>query len=269
MLELTELRAAVLEANLALPRYGLVTLTWGNVSGIDRAAGVMVIKPSGVPYERLRAEDLVAVALDGTVIGGRLRPSSDTDTHLQLYRAFPGIGGVVHTHSTHATAFAQAGREIPVLGTTHADLSALPVPVARALTEAEVAGGYEEATGTILVEAVGDRGPARVPAVLAPGHGPFAWGADPHGAVEVAATLEEVARMALLTYQLAPGTGVLPAHVTAKHFSRKHGPGATYGQGGGGQGRDGQDGGGQGGVGRGSGAHDSVERGGATRGDRW
>lgn len=231
MLALGGLRAAVLEANLALPRYGLVTLTWGNVSGIDRASGVMVIKPSGVAYERLRAEDLVAVALDGTVVEGRLRPSSDTDTHLRIYRAFPEMGGVVHTHSTHATAFAQAGREIPVLGTTHADFSPLAVPVARALSEAEVADSYEEATGTILVEAVGDRGPAQVPAVLAPGHGPFVWGADPQAAVEAAATLEEVARMALLTYQLAPGAGPLPEHVRDKHFSRKHGPGATYGQG--------------------------------------
>lgn len=230
---LAELRAAVLEANLLLPRYGLVTLTWGNVSGIDRASGLMVIKPSGVPYGQLRVEDLVAVALDGTVVEGRLRPSSDTDTHLQLYRSFPDIGGVVHTHSTHATAFAQAGREIPVLGTTHADLAPLAVPVARALTEAEVAEAYEEATGTILVEAVGDRGTARVPAVLAAGHGPFAWGADPLAAVETAATLEEVARMALLTYQLAPDTSPLPAHVRDKHFNRKHGPGATYGQGGG------------------------------------
>jgi L-ribulose-5-phosphate 4-epimerase len=231
VLALGGLRAAVLEANLALPRYGLVTLTWGNVSGIDRASGVMVIKPSGVAYERLRAEDLVAVALDGTVVEGRLRPSSDTDTHLRIYRAFPEMGGVVHTHSTHATAFAQAGREIPVLGTTHADFSPLAVPVARALSEAEVADSYEEATGTILVEAVGDRGPAQVPAVLAPGHGPFVWGADPQAAVEAAATLEEVARMALLTYQLAPGAGPLPEHVRDKHFSRKHGPGATYGQG--------------------------------------
>lgn len=230
---LADLRSAVLEANLLLPRHGLVTLTWGNVSGIDRDRGVMVIKPSGVPYEQLRAEDLVAVDLDGTVVEGRLRPSSDTATHLRLYRAFPELGGVVHTHSTYAAAFAQAAMEIPVLGTTHADLTPLPVPVARELTPEEVAERYEEATGDILVEAVGDRGTTRVPAVLAPGHGPFTWGPDPVHAVEVAVTLEEVARMATLTLQLRSTPILLAEHVRDRHFTRKHGPSATYGQTGG------------------------------------
>ncbi|MDA8062103.1 MAG: L-ribulose-5-phosphate 4-epimerase AraD [Actinomycetota bacterium] len=232
---MNDLRAEVLEANLLLARHGLVTLTWGNVSGIDRDSGVMVIKPSGVPYEALQAEDLVAVDLDGAVVEGRLRPSSDTATHLVLYRSFPELGGVVHTHSTHATAFAQARRGLPVLGTTHADLTPLPVPVARELTAEEVAEDYEAATGRILVEAIGERGAAAVPAVLAPGHGPFTWGADALGALEVAVTLEEVARMALLTYQLAPEVEALADHVRDKHFSRKHGPGATYGQGAGGR----------------------------------
>jgi L-ribulose-5-phosphate 4-epimerase len=230
MVMLAGLREQVLRANLLLPSSGLVTLTWGNVSGIDRDRGLMVIKPSGVPYPELTAADLVVVDLDGTVAEGGLRPSSDTGTHLVLYRRFPELGGVVHTHSTHATAFAQAGREIPVLGTTHADLSPLAVPVARELTEAEVRDAYEEATGRILIEAVGDHGPAQMPAVLAPGHGPFTWGHDPVDAVENAVALEEVARMALLTLGLRPDVPALPAHVREKHYGRKHGPAATYGQ---------------------------------------
>jgi len=230
MTMLAALREEVLRANLLLPSSGLVTLTWGNVSGIDRGAGLMVIKPSGVPYRELTAEDLVVVDLDGAVAEGHLRPSSDTATHLVLYRSFPELGGVVHTHSTHATAFAQAGREIPLLGTTHADLSPLAVPVARELTEAEVRDAYEEATGHILIEAVGAAGPVKMPAVLAPGHGPFTWGHDPIGAVENAITLEEVARMALLTLALRPDGRSLPAHVGDKHYARKHGPAATYGQ---------------------------------------
>jgi L-ribulose-5-phosphate 4-epimerase len=234
---LIDLRDEVLAANLALPRHGLVRLTWGNVSGIDRERGLMVIKPSGVPYAELRADDLVVVDLDGAVVEGRLRPSSDTDTHLVLYRRYAEIGGVVHTHSTYATAFAQAGREIPVLGTTHADLAPLAVPVARELTEAEVRDAYEEATGRILVEAVGDHGTARVPAVLAPGHGPFTWGTSPSGAVESAVTLEEVAHMALLTSLLSSDLTPLAGHVRDKHYERKHGPNASYGQGGDGGGQ--------------------------------
>ena len=237
---LEALREEVLQANLLLPSHGLVTLTWGNVSGIDRDQGLVVIKPSGVPYADLTADDLVVVDLDGAVVEGNLRPSSDTDTHLVLYRSFPELGGVVHTHSTHATAFAQAGREIPLLGTTHADLSPLAVPVARELTEAEVRDAYEEATGHILIEAVGEAGPGKMPAVLAPGHGPFAWGHDPLNAVENAVTLEEVARMALLTLALRPDVPSLPAHIRDKHYARKHGPAATYGQAKTGQAKTGQ-----------------------------
>jgi L-ribulose-5-phosphate 4-epimerase len=228
---LEELRKDVLHANLLLPRYGLVTLTWGNVSGIDTDKGLMVIKPSGVPYDALTADDLVVVDIESAaVVEGRLRPSSDTATHLELYRHFSELGGIVHTHSTHATAFAQAGREIPVLGTTHADLSPLAVPVARELTETEVADAYETATGTILVETVRPHGPAKMPGALAPGHGPFTWGHDAVDAVENAVALEEVARMAILTLGLNPDAPLLPSHVRDKHYSRKHGPDATYGQ---------------------------------------
>jgi L-ribulose-5-phosphate 4-epimerase len=227
---LLSLRRQVLEANLALVKYHLVTLTWGNVSGINRDRELVVIKPSGVPYDRLTADDMVVVDLSGRVVQGQLRPSSDTETHLTLYRRFRGIGGVVHTHSTYATAFAQAVRAIPLLGTTHADLSPLPIPVARALTAEEVARGYEAATGQILAEAIGDSGPPLVPGALAPGHGPFAWGATPMQAVEHAVTMEEVARMAYLTLRLAPDAPALDGHVRDRHFVRKHGPDATYGQ---------------------------------------
>jgi L-ribulose-5-phosphate 4-epimerase len=217
----------VLEANLALPAHGLATLTWGNASAVDRAAGIMAIKPSGVSYERMTADDIVLVALDGSVVEGG-RPSTDTPTHLALYRAFDQIGGVVHTHSNWATAWAQAGRPIPLLGTTHADLSALPIPVTRELTEAEVTTGYEEATGAALVEAVED--PVETPCALARGHAPFCWGADPAKAVECAVTLEQVARLALLTTLLDPQAGPLADAVRRKHFERKHGAGAYYGQ---------------------------------------
>jgi L-ribulose-5-phosphate 4-epimerase len=217
----------VLEANLALPAHGLATLTWGNASAVDRAAGIMAIKPSGVSYERMTADDIVLVALDGSVVEGG-RPSTDTPTHLALYRAFDQIGGVVHTHSNWATAWAQAGRPIPLLGTTHADLSALPIPVTRELTEAEVTTGYEEATGAALVEAVED--PVETPCALARGHAPFCWGADAAKAVECAVTLEQVARLALLTTLLDPQAGPLADAVRRKHFERKHGAGAYYGQ---------------------------------------
>jgi L-ribulose-5-phosphate 4-epimerase len=223
----SELRQHVLEANLALPAHGLATLTWGNASAVDRAAGIMAIKPSGVSYERMTADDIVLVALDGSVVEGG-RPSTDTPTHLALYRAFDQIGGVVHTHSNWATAWAQAGRPIPLLGTTHADLSALPIPVTRELTEAEVTTGYEEATGAALVEAVED--PVETPCALARGHAPFCWGADPAKAVECAVTLEQVARLALLTTLLDPQAGPLADAVRRKHFERKHGAGAYYGQ---------------------------------------
>jgi L-ribulose-5-phosphate 4-epimerase len=223
----SELRQKVLEANLALPANGLATLTWGNASGIDRADGIVAIKPSGVRYEHMTADDVVLVDLDGSVIEGG-RPSTDTPTHLALYRTFDQIGGIVHTHSSWATAWAQAGQPIPLLGTTHADLSAHPIPVTRELTEAEVASGYEEATGAALVEAVRD--PVETPCALAIGHAPFCWGADPAKAVECALTLEEVARLALLTTLLDPDAGPLADHVLRKHFERKHGADAYYGQ---------------------------------------
>ncbi|MGP8163116.1 MAG: L-ribulose-5-phosphate 4-epimerase AraD [Acidimicrobiales bacterium] len=230
MAVLNELREAVLKANLALVRHGLVTLTWGNASGIDRAAGLVVIKPSGVPYEEMGVEDLVVVDLAGRVVEGARRPSTDVPTHLLLYRSFPAIGGVVHTHSTWATAWAQAGREIPLFGTTHADLCPGAVPIARRLSDDEVRGAYEENTGVVLREVIGDRGIDEVPCALVPGHGPFTWGASVAQAVERAVTLEAVARMALLTLLVRPGADPLPAVVVDRHFTRKHGPGAYYGQ---------------------------------------
>ena len=227
---LETLRQQVLEANLSLPAHGLVTLTWGNVSGIDRESELVAIKPSGLSYEAMTAEDIVVVDLDGGQVEGERRPSTDTPTHLALYRAFEEIGGVVHTHSTWATAWAQADREIPVLGTTHADLCAVPIPLTRALTAVEIDEDYEGATGKVLVEAVGDRGSYEVPAALVRGHGPFCWADGPAAAVENAVILEEVARIAALTMVLDPGAGPLAEAIRDKHFSRKHGPQAYYGQ---------------------------------------
>ncbi len=220
----------VLVANRALPASGLVTLTWGNVSGIDRQAGVVAIKPSGVGYPEMTAADIVVVDLEGAVVSGTRKPSTDTPTHLALYRAFDGIGGVVHSHSTWATAWAQAEREIPLLGTTHADLSAHPIPVTRALTEDEVTTDYEGATGNSLVEAVTPLGPEQLPCALVRRHAPFCWGPDPAKAVENAISLEKVARMALLTVLLDPAAGPLDDLLRTKHFQRKHGPEAYYGQ---------------------------------------
>jgi L-ribulose-5-phosphate 4-epimerase len=220
----------VLEANCALADHGLAPLTWGNASGIDREAGLVAIKPSGVAYEELTLEDIVILDLDGTVVAGERRPSTDTPTHLVLYRAFEEIGGIVHTHSTWSVAWAQAQRAIPLLGTTHADLCAYPIPLTRALTEDEIATDYEGATGTVLVETIAERGPARLPCALVRGHAPFCWAASAAKAVEVAVTLEEVARMALLTTLLEPDAEPLAANVRDKHFERKHGPQAYYGQ---------------------------------------
>jgi L-ribulose-5-phosphate 4-epimerase len=225
-----ELRRAVLEANLALVKHGLVVMTWGNASAIDRRRGAVAIKPSGVPYEAMTAADIVVVDLAGRTLAGRRRPSSDLPTHLALYRAWPAVGGIVHTHSAHATMFAQANRAIPCLGTTHADHFHGPVPVTRAVSARETAADYEGHTGTVIVERFARLDPRHVPAVLVACHGPFAWGADVRGAVANAVALEEVARLALGTLQLAPETAGLPAHLLARHFARKHGPNATYGQ---------------------------------------
>jgi L-ribulose-5-phosphate 4-epimerase len=225
-----ELCGQVLEANLALPRHGLVTLTWGNVSGIDRARGLVAIKPSGVPYETMTIADIAVVNVDDESVMGERRPSTDTPTHLALYRRLDGIAAIVHTHSTWATAWAQAHREIPLLGTTHADLTAHPVPLTRALTADEVRDRYEAATGDAIIEAIGERGPFEVPCVLVRGHAPFCWGADPADAVENAVTLEAVARLALLTHLLDPDGGPLVDMIRDKHHERKHGPQAYYGQ---------------------------------------
>ena len=229
---LEELRRQVWAANRDLPRRGLVTLTWGNVSGIDRASGLVVIKPSGVEYDELTPENLVVVDLDGHVVEGTLRPSSDTATHLELYKAFPAVGGIVHTHSTHATAWAQARRDLPCYGTTHADTFYGPVPCTRQLTPAEVQTDYEKHTGTVIVETFRERGidAAAVPGVLCACHGPFTWGGDAAKAVENAVILEEVARMALLTRQVDPAAVPAPQYLLDKHYHRKHGPGAYYGQ---------------------------------------
>ena len=227
---LEQLRQEVLEANLALPAHGLVKLTWGNVSGVDRGQGLMAIKASGVDYEQMTADDMVLVDLEsGEVIDGDRKPSTDTPTHRALYNAFRGIGGIVHTHSTWATAWAQAEREIPLLGTTHADFTAEAVPLTRQLTVEEVERDYEGETGTVIIEAVGQRAD-EIPAVLVRGHAPFCWAASPAKAVETAVTLEEVARLALLTRLVDPDGGPLADVLRDKHHERKHGPNAYYGQ---------------------------------------
>ena len=226
---LENLKEEVLEANLDLVRHGLVIFTWGNVSAIDRASGRVVIKPSGVEYEALKAEDMVVVDLDGNVVEGSLRPSSDTPTHLALYRAFEGIGGVVHTHSTYATAWAQAGLDIPSLGTTHADYFHRAVPCTGDMTHAQIDGDYEAETGAVIVERFRSLDPLHTPGVLVKNHGPFAWGRDAHEAVYNATVLEQVAKMAFITKLLNPTAGIDPLLVE-KHFRRKHGPDAYYGQ---------------------------------------
>ncbi len=227
---LDELRSDVLAANLALPEHGLVMLTWGNVSARDRESGLVAIKPSGVAYRDLRVQDIVVVDLHGEVVEGTGRPSTDTPTHLELYRAFPEIGGIAHTHSTWATAWAQAQQEVPLLGTTHADLCAEPIPLTRDLTQDEVDSDYEAATGRVIVEALGDRSASDVPCALVRGHGPFCWASTAAGAVENAVTLEEVARLALLTRLIDPDAPPLAQAVRDRHFTRKHGPHAYYGQ---------------------------------------
>lgn len=225
-----ELREAVCAANLELVRRGLVLYTWGNVSGIDRHAGVVAIKPSGVEYADLTPDRIVLLNLDGAVLEGGLRPSSDTPTHLALYRAFPEIGGVAHTHSLHATMFAQACRPLPCFGTTHADHFHGTVPVTRSLTPAEIGGAYEANTGRVIAEAFAGRNPAAIPAVLVAHHGPFTWGKDPAQAVVNSAVLETVAQMALGSLQLAPALPAVDEALLDRHFLRKHGAGAYYGQ---------------------------------------
>ncbi|MGP2877989.1 L-ribulose-5-phosphate 4-epimerase [Serratia nevei] len=229
---LNELKRQVLAANLSLPAYGLVTFTWGNVSAIDRQSGLVVIKPSGIAYEAMTLEDLVVVDLEGKVREGHRKPSSDTATHLALYRAFADIGGVVHTHSRNATIWAQAGQPIPALGTTHADYFYGDIPCTRPMSESEIAGDYEGETGKVIIETFNQAGrdPQQVPGVLVYSHGPFAWGKDAADAVHNAVVLEEVAIMAMATRQLAPAIAPMQPELLDKHFLRKHGKHAYYGQ---------------------------------------
>jgi len=228
---IVQLKEQVFQANLLLPQHGLVTFTWGNVSGIDRERRLMVIKPSGIAYEALRVEDMVVVALEtGEVVEGRYQPSSDTPTHLELYKAFPNIGGIVHTHSRWATSFAQAGRGIPPLGTTHGDYFFGEIPCTRKMTNAEIKGDYEKATGLVIKETFQQKDPDAIPAVLVNSHGPFTWGADPQGAVHNAVVLEEVAFMAFNALMLEPGLSPMQQELLDRHYLRKHGADAYYGQ---------------------------------------
>ena len=227
---LDELKEKVFKANLDLVKHGLVIFTWGNVSGIDREKGLVVIKPSGVSYDEMKADDMVVVDLaTGKVVEGSLRPSSDTPTHLALYRAWPEIGGVVHTHSTYATAWAQAGKGIPNIGTTHADYFHEAIPCTRDMTEAEVKGDYELETGNVIVERFSGINPVHTPGVLVKNHGPFSWGTSPADAVHNAVVMEQVAKMAHIAFHVNPDLTMNPLLVE-KHFSRKHGPNAYYGQ---------------------------------------
>lgn len=227
---LEELKKKVCEANLLLPKYNLVTFTWGNVSAIDRDSKLVVIKPSGVSYEEMTPDDMVTVNLNGEVVDGKYKPSSDTPTHLELYKAFPALGGIVHTHSRWATTFAQAGTGIPPLGTTHADYFYGEIPCTRAMTKAEIQGEYEKETGTVIIEAFKNIDPMSVPAVLVKSHGPFAWGADAEEAVHNAVVLEEAAFMAYHALTLTRGLSSMNRTLLDKHYLRKHGANAYYGQ---------------------------------------
>lgn len=227
---LEELKKSVLKANLELPKKGLITYTWGNVSGIDREKNLVVIKPSGVPYADLKLEDLVVVDLDGNIIEGSLNPSSDTPTHLVIYRNFKEVGGIVHTHSRWATLWAQSGRGIPALGTTHADYFYGEIPCTRKMTTEEIQGEYEEETGNVIVETFKDINPIYVPGVLINNHGPFTWGKDADEAVHNSVVLEEVSMMAFHTCSLTPGIHPINQALLDKHFLRKHGANAYYGQ---------------------------------------
>ncbi len=227
----SEIKQRVLDANLSLPTYGLVTFTWGNVSEIDRARQIIAIKPSGVAYDDMTIDDIVIVDLDGNIVEGTLNPSSDTPTHLELYKAFPSVGGIVHTHSRHATIWAQAGLDIPALGTTHADYFYGNIPCTRPLTPAEIAGDYEQNTGLVMIETLQQRqiDPVAVPSALISGHAPFSWGKNADEAVHNAVVLEEVATMALGTRALNAGI-MLQQELSDKHYFRKHGKDAYYGQ---------------------------------------
>jgi len=227
---LKDLKEQVWKANMDLPKYGLVTFTWGNVSGIDRDRGLVVIKPSGVPYPDLKPEHMVVLDLEGNKVEGDLKPSSDTPTHLVLYNNFKEIGGVVHTHSSWATSFAQAGRGIPALGTTHGDYFYGEIPCTRKMTKEEIEGNYEKETGNVIVETFANINPMEIPGVLVNMHGPFTWGKDAADAVHNAVVLEEVAKMAYRTYVLNPNIGTMDQNLLDKHFLRKHGANAYYGQ---------------------------------------
>ena len=226
---LEKLKEDVLKANLLLPKHDLVTFTWGNVSAIDRERGLIVIKPSGVEYDEMKASDMVVVDLEGNVVEGNLRPSSDTPTHIELYKAFPNIGGVVHTHSRWATSFAQAGCEIPAMGTTQADYFYGPIPCTRALTDEEIHGQYEKNTGLVIIETFKGKDPDAVPGVLVRNHGPFSWGTDAFNAVHNAVVMEEVAFMDFHAMQLSDHRGMQQT-LLDKHYLRKHGKNAYYGQ---------------------------------------
>ncbi len=227
---LESLKQAVFKANLDLPKHNLVTFTWGNVSGIDRQRGLVAIKPSGVAYDKLKASDIVIVDLEGNKVEGELNPSSDTPTHLVFYNHFKEIGGVVHTHSPWATSFAQAGKPVMAFGTTHADYYYGDIPCTRKMSREEVEGEYEKETGNVIVEAFKNIDPMQVPGVLVNMHGPFTWGTDPDNAVHNSVVLEEVAKMAYNTIQLTPGIGQMDKTLLDKHFLRKHGANAYYGQ---------------------------------------
>lgn len=229
---LEELKRQVCEANLLLPKYNLVTFTWGNVSGIDREMGLMVIKPSGVEYEGMTADDMVVVDLEsGQRVEGKWKPSSDTDTHLALYRAFPALGGIVHTHSRWATTFAQAGRAIPAMGTTQGDYFYGDIPCTRRMTPEEIGGEYELETGNVIIETFKGIDPMSIPGVVVHSHGPFAWGGSPLEAVHNAVVMEEVAFMDWHAMMLEPGAGRMQQELLDKHYLRKHGANAYYGQG--------------------------------------
>ncbi|MCC8130641.1 MAG: L-ribulose-5-phosphate 4-epimerase [Oscillospiraceae bacterium] len=225
-----QLKKEVWEANMLLPKYGLVSFTWGNVSGIDRESGLVVIKPSGVEYDVMKPEDMVVVNLDGKVVEGDLNPSSDTPTHVEFYKAFPNIGGVTHTHSSYATSFAQAGRGIPALGTTHGDYFYGEIPCTRKMTPEEIAGEYEKNTGLVIIETFKDKDPDAIPAVLVHSHGPFTWGKNAVDSVHHAVILEECAKMAIRAYALNPELQPMQQELLDRHYLRKHGANAYYGQ---------------------------------------